>query len=206
MTQPKVLISDKMDPRAAQIFRERGIQVDEITGKTPDELKAIVGDYDGLAIRSSTKVTKDILGLRDQPEGRRPRRHRCRQCRHTGGDRARRGRHEHAVRQLDHDRRARHCSDVRAGPPASRSRRVDAGRQVGEEPLHGRRGNRQDAWPDRRGQHRFDRRQPRARPADEGRRLRPVPHARSGRSSWASRRSSWKTCSAAPTSSPCTRR
>jgi D-3-phosphoglycerate dehydrogenase len=61
MTQPKVLISDKMDPRAAQIFRERGIQVDEITGKTPDELKAIIGDYDGLAVRSSTKVTKDIL-------------------------------------------------------------------------------------------------------------------------------------------------
>jgi D-3-phosphoglycerate dehydrogenase len=61
MTQPKVLISDKMDPRAAQIFRERGIQVDEITGKTPDELKAMIGDYDGLAVRSSTKVTKDIL-------------------------------------------------------------------------------------------------------------------------------------------------
>ncbi len=58
---PKVLISDKMDPKAAQIFRERGVEVDEITGKTPDELKAIVGDYDGLAIRSSTKVTKDIL-------------------------------------------------------------------------------------------------------------------------------------------------
>uniref|UniRef100_UPI003B3BD762 phosphoglycerate dehydrogenase n=1 Tax=Sphingomonas sp. TaxID=28214 RepID=UPI003B3BD762 len=57
----KVLISDKMDPRAAQIFRERGVEVDEITGKTPDELKAIIGDYDGLAIRSSTKVTKDIL-------------------------------------------------------------------------------------------------------------------------------------------------
>jgi hypothetical protein len=32
---PKVLISDKMDPRAAQIFRERGVEVDEITGKTP---------------------------------------------------------------------------------------------------------------------------------------------------------------------------
>ncbi|MGI4731036.1 MAG: phosphoglycerate dehydrogenase [Janthinobacterium lividum] len=58
---PKVLISDKMDPRAAQIFRERGVEVDEITGKTPDELKAIIGEYDGLAIRSSTKVTKDIL-------------------------------------------------------------------------------------------------------------------------------------------------
>jgi D-3-phosphoglycerate dehydrogenase len=58
---PKVLISDKMSPLAAQIFRERGVEVDEITGKTPDELKAIIGGYDGLAIRSSTKVTKDIL-------------------------------------------------------------------------------------------------------------------------------------------------
>src|SRR3546814_2724452 len=58
---PKVLISDKMDPKAAQIFRERGVEVDEITGKSPEELKAIIGQYDGLAIRSSTKVTKDIL-------------------------------------------------------------------------------------------------------------------------------------------------
>ncbi|MGC6400195.1 phosphoglycerate dehydrogenase [Sphingomonas sp. FW199] len=58
---PKVLISDKMSPLAAQIFRDRGVEVDEITGKTPDELKAIIGEYDGLAIRSSTKVTKDIL-------------------------------------------------------------------------------------------------------------------------------------------------
>jgi len=58
---PKVLISDKMDPKAAQIFRERGVEVDEITGKTPDELIAIIGEYDGLAIRSSTKVTKAIL-------------------------------------------------------------------------------------------------------------------------------------------------
>jgi D-3-phosphoglycerate dehydrogenase len=58
---PKVLISDKMDPKAAQIFRERGVEVDEITGKTPEELKAIIGNYDGLAIRSSTKVTKEIL-------------------------------------------------------------------------------------------------------------------------------------------------
>jgi D-3-phosphoglycerate dehydrogenase len=58
---PKVLISDQMDPQAAQIFRDRGVEVDEITGKTPEELKAIIGQYDGLAIRSSTKVTKEIL-------------------------------------------------------------------------------------------------------------------------------------------------
>lgn len=60
-SMPKVLISDKMDPKAAQIFRERGVEVDEITGKTAEELKAIIGQYDGLAIRSSTKVTKEIL-------------------------------------------------------------------------------------------------------------------------------------------------
>ena len=58
---PKVLISDQMDPLAAQIFRNRGIEVDEITGKTKDELIAMIGKYDGLAIRSSTKVTKEVL-------------------------------------------------------------------------------------------------------------------------------------------------
>jgi D-3-phosphoglycerate dehydrogenase len=58
---PKVLISDKMDSKAAEIFRARGVEVDEITGKTPEELKAIIGQYDGLAVRSATKVTKEIL-------------------------------------------------------------------------------------------------------------------------------------------------
>ncbi|HEX7711761.1 MAG TPA: phosphoglycerate dehydrogenase [Sphingomonadaceae bacterium] len=60
-TKPKVLISDKMDPNAARIFKENGCDVDVITGKTPEELKAIIGEYDGLAIRSATKVTKEIL-------------------------------------------------------------------------------------------------------------------------------------------------
>ncbi len=61
MPRPRVLISDQMDPKAEQIFRERGCDVDVITGKTPEELKAIIGQYDGLAIRSSTKVTKEII-------------------------------------------------------------------------------------------------------------------------------------------------
>ena len=60
-TKPKVLISDKMDPNAARIFEERGCDVDVITGKTPEELKAIIGQYDGLAIRSATKVTREII-------------------------------------------------------------------------------------------------------------------------------------------------
>ena len=58
---PKVLISDKMSPKAAEIFRARGVEVDEKPGLTKDELIAIIGDYDGLAIRSATKVTKDVL-------------------------------------------------------------------------------------------------------------------------------------------------
>jgi D-3-phosphoglycerate dehydrogenase len=58
---PKVLISDQMDPQAAEIFRARGLEVDEKTGLSKDELKAIIGDYDGLAIRSATKVTADVL-------------------------------------------------------------------------------------------------------------------------------------------------
>ncbi|ACI99183.1 phosphoglycerate dehydrogenase [Rhodospirillum centenum] len=60
---PKVLISDSLSPRAVEIFKERGIEVDVKTGLKPDELKAIIGGYDGLAIRSSTKVTKDVLAV-----------------------------------------------------------------------------------------------------------------------------------------------
>ena len=52
----RVLIADKMDPRAAAIFRERGIEVDEKPGLPPEEFRAIIGDYDGLAVRSSTRV------------------------------------------------------------------------------------------------------------------------------------------------------
>ncbi len=58
---PKVLISDKMSPKAAEIFRARGIEVDEKPGLSKEELAAIIADYDGLAIRSSTKVTEALL-------------------------------------------------------------------------------------------------------------------------------------------------
>ncbi len=61
MTKPRILISDQMDPKAEQIFRERGCDVDVITGKTPEELGEILGQYDGLAIRSTTKLTKDLI-------------------------------------------------------------------------------------------------------------------------------------------------
>jgi D-3-phosphoglycerate dehydrogenase len=58
---PKVLIADQMSPKAAEIFRARGIEVDEITGLSKDELIKIIGKYDGLAVRSATKANKDVL-------------------------------------------------------------------------------------------------------------------------------------------------
>jgi D-3-phosphoglycerate dehydrogenase / 2-oxoglutarate reductase len=58
---PKVLISDQMDPKAAEIFRANGVEVDEMPGLTKEELKSIIGDYDGLAVRSATKATADLL-------------------------------------------------------------------------------------------------------------------------------------------------
>src|SRR3954462_4224522 len=57
----KVLISDPMDPKAAEIFRAHGVEVDERPDLSKEELKAVIGDYDGLAIRSATKVTADLL-------------------------------------------------------------------------------------------------------------------------------------------------
>ncbi|HXQ49455.1 MAG TPA: phosphoglycerate dehydrogenase [Stellaceae bacterium] len=58
---PSVLISDDLSPRAVDIFKERGIEVEMKVGLTPDELKQIIGRFDGLAVRSATKVTKAVL-------------------------------------------------------------------------------------------------------------------------------------------------
>ncbi len=60
---PKVLISDALSPAAVQIFKDRGIEVDfqPNLGKDKDKLAELIGDFDGLAIRSATKVTPKIL-------------------------------------------------------------------------------------------------------------------------------------------------
>ena len=64
---PKVLISDKLSEAAVQIFKDRGIDVDfqPDIGKDKDKLAAIIGQYDGLAIRSATKVTEKIIAAAD---------------------------------------------------------------------------------------------------------------------------------------------
>src|SRR5215467_6034985 len=58
---PKVLISDALSPRAAEIFAARGIDVDLAPGLSPDELKARIAGSDGLAVRSATKVTAGLI-------------------------------------------------------------------------------------------------------------------------------------------------
>jgi D-3-phosphoglycerate dehydrogenase len=58
---PKVLISDDLSPRAAQILTARGIEVDMLPGITAGELKSRVAAYGGLAVRSATKVTAELL-------------------------------------------------------------------------------------------------------------------------------------------------
>jgi D-3-phosphoglycerate dehydrogenase len=57
----KVLISDDLSPRAVENFRERGIEVDVETALSEDELIARIGAYDGLAVRSATRVTANVL-------------------------------------------------------------------------------------------------------------------------------------------------
>lgn len=58
----KVLVSDNLSEVGVRIFEETpGIEVDVNTGLTPEELKGIIGQYDGLVIRSATKVTADII-------------------------------------------------------------------------------------------------------------------------------------------------
>ena len=57
----KVLIADELSPRAVEIFRSRGVEVDVRVGLKKADLLRIIGDYDGLAVRSATKADKDVI-------------------------------------------------------------------------------------------------------------------------------------------------
>ncbi len=58
---PRVLIADSLSPAALAIFRHRGVNADVKVGLSKDELIAIIGAYDGLAVRSATKATKEVI-------------------------------------------------------------------------------------------------------------------------------------------------
>ncbi|HSO48071.1 MAG TPA: phosphoglycerate dehydrogenase [Rhizobiaceae bacterium] len=61
---PRVLVSDALSETAVEIFRRHGVEVDYLPdlGKDKDKLFEVIGNYDGLAIRSATKVTEKIIG------------------------------------------------------------------------------------------------------------------------------------------------
>ena len=60
---PRVLVSDKLSATAVQIFRDRGVEVDYLPelGADKEKLLEVIGNYDGLAIRSATKVTEKLI-------------------------------------------------------------------------------------------------------------------------------------------------
>jgi D-3-phosphoglycerate dehydrogenase len=63
----KILISDSLSKEAVDILqKEKDLKVDVNTKLTPDELKKVIKDYDGLLVRSSTKVTKDVINSADK--------------------------------------------------------------------------------------------------------------------------------------------
>jgi len=63
---PKVLIADEMSPLAKEVFERAGIEVDVSTGLDKEQLRAVIGGYDGLAVRSATKVTSKVLAAADR--------------------------------------------------------------------------------------------------------------------------------------------
>jgi D-3-phosphoglycerate dehydrogenase len=62
---PKVLIADALSPRAIEIFEGRGVAVDVATGLDAAELRRRIAGYDGLAVRSATRVTAELLAAAD---------------------------------------------------------------------------------------------------------------------------------------------
>jgi len=57
----KILISDKMSNKVEDVLKSKSIDYDIKTGLEPNQLKSIIDDYDGILIRSATKLTSDIL-------------------------------------------------------------------------------------------------------------------------------------------------
>jgi D-3-phosphoglycerate dehydrogenase len=58
---PRVLIADQLSPAAVGIFKERSIATDVRVGLPKEQLEEIIGEYDGLAVRSATRVTEKVL-------------------------------------------------------------------------------------------------------------------------------------------------
>ncbi len=62
MSKPRVLIADSMSSQALSVFDDRGVEALQSGKLSVDELMDTIGDFDGLAIRSTTNVTAELLG------------------------------------------------------------------------------------------------------------------------------------------------
>ena len=100
MSRPRVLVSDALSNAAVSIFTNRGIDVDfrPDLGKDKAALADVISRYDGLAVRSTTKVTAKLLETADRLKVIGPRRLGHRQHRPARGDGQGRRGDEHAVR------------------------------------------------------------------------------------------------------------
>jgi len=63
---PKVLIADKLSEKAVAVFKQRGIDFDIKTGLDKQQILEVIGDYDGLVVRSSTKVTEPVIAAAER--------------------------------------------------------------------------------------------------------------------------------------------
>ncbi|HOI42497.1 MAG TPA: hypothetical protein PK523_06075, partial [Elusimicrobiales bacterium] len=57
----KVLIADKADPLCEKTLKDRGIEAVVKTGMKPEELKEFARDFDGIIVRSASKITREII-------------------------------------------------------------------------------------------------------------------------------------------------
>jgi len=57
----KILISDPMAPEGVKILKDAGFDVIEKTGLSPEELAKVIPEFDGIIVRSATKVTKEVI-------------------------------------------------------------------------------------------------------------------------------------------------
>ena len=101
----KVLVKEKIADTGVDLLRAN-FDVDLGLEMADEELRERIGDYDAILIRSATKMTPELIELRDQPQGDRPRRHRRRQRRHPGRDPPRDHRRQRARVELGRRRRA----------------------------------------------------------------------------------------------------
>ena len=145
-----ILVSDNVHEQGIDLLASRpGFHVDVNTGQSPEALKETIGKYQGLVIRSATKVTREDPERCGEPQGDRSCRHGSGQCGYTGSHHERRGSHEYAWRKCGGCSGTYHCLDHECAPSHSRGSGIHEGGQVGEEEVPGPGNGRENSRGDR---------------------------------------------------------